>query len=629
MSGEVANQFAGTAPNRSRYKPRRVVRVYADVPPPPRRTPMPPAQCRRTVPLAALALLAAIARPAAAQSPPVSAWPLRIDTAAGQMSVFQPQPDSFEGDQLTARAAVSLLPPGATEPQFGATWFTARVFTDRDARTVTIRDLTVRQVKLPNASADQEGQFAAVLKQQLPSLNVTFALDQLEATLTDVQKARVESQQLDNAPPRIVFATVPTTLVVLDGEPKLQPADALAGGPGVMRVVNTPFILLLHLPSRTYFLKAGDTWMAAPEVTGPWQPAGGVPPQVDAVGRGLSVQNQQAPGDQPAASAAPAPSPAGPTQILVATTPTELVSSNGPPQYTPLPGNDLLYMANTAADVFLEVSSQRYFVLLGGRWFAAPGVNGPWAFVAANALPPSFALIPPDSAKGNVLVSVAGTQRALDARTDAYIPQTTAIRRDSGACLTVAYDGEPKFEPIADCPVTYASNCPDPVLYVDRSYYCCHQAVWYQAALAVGPWTVSLSVPQVIYTIPPSCPVYQCRYVYVYDSTPDVVYCGYLPGYTGCYVYGPTVVYGTGYRYDPWFGREFIPRPRHLGVRPAVRLRRGHLGLRWRVRLRPDLVRRRPRRARPPRLVRPTGVTSTTARSTTPARRRQQLLRRR
>jgi hypothetical protein len=61
--------------------------------------------------------------------------------------------------------------------------------------------------------------------------------------------------------------------------------------------------------------------------------------------------------------------------------------------------------------------------------------------------------------------------------------------------------------------------------------------------------------------IPPSCPVYNVRYVYVYDSTPEVVYVGYLPGYLGYYPYYGTVYYGTGYHYRPWRGRHhFYPR---------------------------------------------------------------------
>jgi hypothetical protein len=62
--------------------------------------------------------------------------------------------------------------------------------------------------------------------------------------------------------------------------------------------------------------------------------------------------------------------------------------------------------------------------------------------------------------------------------------------------------------------------------------------------------------------IPPSCPVYDVRYVYIYDWTPTYVYFGYLPGYFGCYPYYGTVVYGTGYRYRLWRRRwHYFPRP--------------------------------------------------------------------
>ena len=56
------------------------------------------------------------------------------------------------------------------------------------------------------------------------------------------------------------------------------------------------------------------------------------------------------------------------------------------------------------------------------------------------------------------------------------------------------------------------------------------------------------------------------KYVYVYDSTPSVVYVGYTPGYVGCYPWGPTVVWGTGYAYRPWYGAYYYPRPVTWGI---------------------------------------------------------------
>jgi hypothetical protein len=55
--------------------------------------------------------------------------------------------------------------------------------------------------------------------------------------------------------------------------------------------------------------------------------------------------------------------------LIVKTEPTELVVSDGPPTWTPVEGIELLYMENTDANAFLELTTQRYYVLLSGRWY--------------------------------------------------------------------------------------------------------------------------------------------------------------------------------------------------------------------------------------------------------------------
>ena len=239
-----------------------------------------------------------------------------------------------------------------------------------------------------------------------------------------------------------------------------------------------------------------------------------------------------------------------------------MIATNGQPIFAPLVGNELMYVTNTQSDVFQEATTGQIYVLLSGRWFRSPSFQGPWEFVPSDHLPPAFAQIPANSPKANVLSSVAGTPEAKDARLDAQVPQTAAVARNAGQSLVVAYDGQPQFQPVAAAsPVSYAINTPEAVLFVNGQYYCCHQAVWYTSPSPAGPWMVATSVPDAVYTLPPSCPDYYVRYCYVYDVTPDVVYCGYLPGYTGCYVYGPTVVYGTGYVYHGWYGHEYYARP--------------------------------------------------------------------
>ena len=125
-------------------------------------------------------------------------------------------------------------------------------------------------------------------------------------------------------------------------------------------------------------------------------------------------------------------------------------------------------MSNTESDVLMEIQSQRYFVLMSGRWYAGKSLKGPWSYVPSNRMPASFAKIPPESEMGHVLIFVAGTEQADDAVWDSYIPQTAAVKR-SEAKLKVTYDGKPKFEKIQDTNMKYAVNTSHSVILVKKS----------------------------------------------------------------------------------------------------------------------------------------------------------------
>ena len=193
-----------------------------------------------------------------------------------------------------------------------------------------------------------------------------------------------------------------------------------------------------------------------------------------------------------------------------------------------------------------------------------PGVMCP-----APQLPLDFAKIPLDNPKANVLVSVPGTPQAQEAVIANSIPQTATVNVNE-ANLTVAYDGgAPQFVPIAGTTLTYASNCSLPVIAVNTggvSYWCVQNGIWFHAASPMGPWIVAKSVPPVIYTIPPSCPVYYATYVRIYGTSGDIVYVGYTPGYMGtCVAPDGVVVYGTGYDYPAYVGEEWYGYPPTYG----------------------------------------------------------------
>ena len=87
----------------------------------------------------------------ALQEDSVEGWPREIPVDGGLVVVYQPQSDTFEGNMLSGRVAVSVTPTDQ-EPVFGTVWFEARLVTDRDTRMAVIDDFDVTRVGFPGAN---------------------------------------------------------------------------------------------------------------------------------------------------------------------------------------------------------------------------------------------------------------------------------------------------------------------------------------------------------------------------------------------------------------------------------------------------------------------------------------------
>ncbi|MGD9346484.1 MAG: carbohydrate-binding family V/XII, partial [Candidatus Aminicenantes bacterium] len=471
-------------------------------------------------------------------------WPRVLEHPKATVTIYQPQVDSFKNDIIEGRAAVSVTLNGETEPIFGAIWYKARVETDRDTRMVTIINVKIPRTRFPDSKPEQEKELSEFLEQEIPKWEMNISLDRLLAGLDMSEKERIAAENLKNDPPKILIEYSPAILVFIDGEPIREKIE----NSNLERVVNTPFLIVYEKQSKAYFLNGGELWMISSNIMGPWSEAKRLPREVSQI----TPKDSE---DMPKIEATDDRLP----KVVVATDPTELVVIDGKPDYAPIEETDLLYVTNTESDLLMDMATQQYLVLLSGRWYASKLLNGPWAHIPSDELPESFKNIPEDSENGHLLSFIAGTEQAKEAVLDAQIPQTSAIKRDSGKDLKVEYDGNPKFEKAEGTEVEYAANTSSAVFKVENTYYCCSEAVWYVSKKADGPWEVCDKVPDVIYTIPPSCPHYNTKYVYVYDTTPSVVYVGYYPGYMGSYIYGPTIVYGTGWYYRPWYGRYYYP----------------------------------------------------------------------
>lgn len=483
-------------------------------------------------------------------------WPRNLQVSQGLVTIYQPQLDELEGQTLSGRAAFSLESGNGTEPVFGALWFSSDIEINSEERLASVSDIKITRVALSDATEPENKAIAAAIEAKARTGSMTLDLDRLIAALNASDMAIGEAADLNVDPPKIIVEEEPTVLVFIDGEPKMVPVPDTK----LLRIENTPFPIVLDPDTKAYYLNGGPIWYRAPDASGPYEPTDTVPSTVKDLlqltdEQKAELANRIGVDSKDAAQATQVP------KILVATSATELIVINGEPQFTPLVGADLLYVENTESALFFDPPGSIYYVLLSGRWYQSGQlVDGNWQYVAADELPEAFKQIPPDSDRASVLAQVAGTPEAEEAVVEASIPQVTAVSRET-ATLTVTYNGDPIFEPIAGTSMTYAVNTETTVLGIGGSYYALDQGVWFFSTSPTGPWLVANSVPDDVQDIPPQNPTYNAKYVKVYKSTPEYVYVGYTPGYLGSYIYNGTVVYGTGYYYTPWYGRYYYPRP--------------------------------------------------------------------
>jgi hypothetical protein len=480
-------------------------------------------------------------------------WPQQITAEEGTIVVYQPQPESLKGNVLSGRAAMSLEPKGGDEPIFGAFWFDAKIDTDKESDTTLIRDVKITRVRWPDSKDASEQRFTAIVEGAIPQTGFQISMEALSASLKTAEIEQTSLESLKNDPPAIVFREKLAVLLLYDGEPRYADVD----NSDYKRVLNTPMAVVRRKNSQSHYLSSGKFWYEAGNPMGPWKITTSPPSD-------LVKMLQPSASDDPQPETAP--------EIVTANKPTELIVSQGKPDWLTLSGGKLLYVQNTESPWLRELATGNMYLLLSGRWYRAKSQDGPWTFVRADELPADFKDIPPASDIGGLRASIAGTEEAEDALLDAQIPQTAAIKRNE-AKLSVEYDGAPKFEKIPGTAVSYAVNTSAQVLEINSRYYAVDNAVWFTSSSANGPWIVADEVPQdEIQKIPPSSPVYNTTNVHIYESTPEIVYVGYTPGYLWSFPYYGVPVYGTGWYYPPYYGRYYYPRPPtwgfHVGYNP-------------------------------------------------------------
>ena len=482
----------------------------------------------------------------AVKTPPLpdGDWPRHYIAADHALIVlYEPQVASWRDQQLlTLHAAVSYTPPGSDTAMLGTIIAEADTRVSVEERLVDFSSFRILQSNFPTATKQQVTDIVNGIKTSMTVGERVIALDRVLAAYdtSSIRPKNVNGVVAD--PPIVHFSTRPAVMVNIDGAPVWSPIQ----NNDLRYAVNTNWDLFEHGPSKTFYLRHDKVWLQAASVPGPWTGAASLPESF----AGLPADDnwKDARAALPLRAAA-----AGVPHVFVSTTPAELILLRGEAQYERVQGTGLMWVGNTDSDLFRVGTNGTVYYLVAGRWFSAPGFNGPWTF-ATPRLPADFAKIPLEHERSRVLASVPGTVQAAEAVLLAQVPQTARVSKKEVKAPDVTYQGEPKFEPVATTTVARAVNTDKDIVKVGDLYYMCFQGVWFMGRSPTGPWEVTGSVPQEIYEIPVSSPAHHVTYVTVEDDDDEWVVYATAAAYTGVMVGWGCAVWGTGYYYPPYVG---------------------------------------------------------------------------
>ena len=477
-------------------------------------------------------------------------WPRQISKPGGKVVLYQPQVDDWKDfKQVEARMAFTITPTGG-QTHVGVVTVQMSSAVNMADHTVVLSDPRITSVSFPSLDGTTSAQLKQLMRSFLnPSATMSISVERLAASVKKSSTPPVA--EVKNDPPQIFVSLRPAILLQVNG----AAATAPIANSNMQFIMNANWPLFLDPATSTYYLFTGKGWATATSLQGPWTPTDQLPKGMSRVPENPNFRDLKAFIPPPAGSAAAAP------MVHYSATPAEIVVFKGRPEWTAIPGTQLSYATNSDSTVFKYEPTAAFFYLTAGRWFTSiTPLLGPWIF-ATYSLPPDFAKIPPASPAGRVLASVPGTPEAEDAVLIAQIPTTITVNAAQAAKeVQVSYVGQPQFVPIAGTTMLYAVNTPNKVVQVGAQYYLCYQAVWFVSSTPTGPWVVAQTVPHMIYTIPPSSPVYNLTYVTQVYSDGNVQ-ASYTAGYMGAFIIGATVgaivCSGTGYYYPPYIYHGF------------------------------------------------------------------------
>ena len=297
-----------------------------------------------------------------------------VDLTNGQVLVYQPQVNKWDGNQIDFRAALAIKVTGAKDETFGVIFATARTQVDKVARTVVFENMNISKIDFPTLP-NRGAAYVPELQKEFSAKIRTIALDRLQSSLA-IAGVKPPTVEVQNNPPQVLVSYSPAILVPIDGAPVMKPIPqhdryqarhqyARAHRPGRVRQQ------LLHPRLRRLAV--------ASSLAGPWSQASSGRScerircrRADLAKAGTVDLLDGGPKANPKPSLAN-----GVPAIYTSQVPTELIVFKGQPDFVPIVGTQLLWASNTTSDVLINTANNNYYALLAGRWFMAAASMGP------------------------------------------------------------------------------------------------------------------------------------------------------------------------------------------------------------------------------------------------------------
>ena len=503
-------------------------------------------------------------------------WPRAYDTGKGRMVLFQPQFTEWtDFKMIEALVAAQYLKAPDANPVFGVIGLKGATSYDEDSGEIVISDISVTQLNFSGLSRDDLKALALETGKLLPTGPITVTEARVTASLAE-QKRMTDVAGLKADPPRIMVSTTPAILVQTDGEAAYAPVKGRAG---LSFVANTNWDLFRIDEGGALYLRDDTHWLTASAIGGPWTAVTALPPLFQdlpaedwADARGAVPPEAYQGGKVP--------------KVFTTDTPAEMILFEGEPALQDVPKTSLQWASNTEADVFSTRPGSN------GTCFcpAAGSVLRNWTDHGHSPRPicqPTSRTFPRTRRTTPCARPCPARRRPRRRVSRPAFPPRPGSRR-ARSRRTVAYAGDALFAPIEATDLSYATNTTDTMIKVGEQYFLLQDGVWFVSGSPNGPWQLAREVPDAIYAIPPSSPVYNATYVRVYDTEPDAVWYGYTMGYLSGYLglghlclrhrlgLSAVLVQLAGLRLP-----DLLPAAGHLGDRSLLQPDPGHVRPLW------------------------------------------------